>query len=64
MSLGIEIHSDLSGNIYNSAEARVITSRSKRWAGNVACMGERRVVYRVLVRIPAGRRPLRRPMCR
>jgi len=32
-----------------------------RWAGHVACMGERRGVYRVLVGKPEGRRPLGRP---
>jgi len=34
-----------------------------RWAGHVARMGEERVVYRVLVGKPEGRRPLERPMC-
>ena len=32
-----------------------------RWAEHVARMGEVRVVYRVLVRKPEGRRPLGRP---
>jgi len=32
-----------------------------RWAGHVASMGERRGVYRVLVRKPEGKRPLGRP---
>jgi hypothetical protein len=32
-----------------------------RWAGNVARMGEGRVVHRVLVGKPEGRRPLGRP---
>jgi hypothetical protein len=31
------------------------------WGGHVACMGEGRVVYRVLVGKPEGRRPLGRP---
>ena len=31
------------------------------WAGQVARMGERRGVYRVLVGKPEGKRPLRRP---
>ena len=31
-----------------------------RWAGHVAHMGERRVVYRVLVGKPEGKRPLGR----
>jgi len=35
-----------------------------RWAGNVACMGERRGVYRVLVGRPEGKRPLGRPRFR
>ena len=32
-----------------------------RWAGHVAPMGERRAVYRVLVRKPEGKRPLGSP---
>ena len=40
---------------------RVIKSRRMRWAGHVARMGEERVVYRVLVGKPKGRRPLGRP---
>ena len=32
-----------------------------RWAGHVARMGEERVVYRVLVGKPEGKRTLRRP---
>jgi len=32
-----------------------------RWAGHVACLGERRGVYRVLVGKPEGKRPLGRP---
>jgi hypothetical protein len=31
-----------------------------RWAGHVARMGEKRNVYRLLVRKPEGKRPLRR----
>ena len=33
----------------------VIKSRRMRWAGHVACMGEERGVYRVLVGKPGGR---------
>jgi hypothetical protein len=29
-----------------------------RWAGHVACMGEEKKVYRVLVGKPEGKRPL------
>jgi len=31
-----------------------------RWAGHVACMGEERGVYRVLVGKPEGKRPMGR----
>ena len=39
----------------------VISSRGMIWAERVACMGERRGVYRDLVGKPEGKRPLRRP---
>ena len=39
----------------------VIKSRRMRFAGHVASMGGERVVYRVLVGKPEGRRPLGRP---
>jgi len=35
-----------------------------RWPGHVASMGKERVVYRVLLGKPEGRRPLWRPRCR
>ena len=40
---------------------RVIKSRGMRWAGHVACMGEERGAYRVLVGKPEGKKPLGRP---
>ena len=39
----------------------VIKLRRMRWAGHVACMGESRAVYRVLVGKPEGTRPVGRP---
>ena len=39
----------------------MIKSRRIRWAGHVACTGERGDVYRVLVGKPEGKRPLGRP---
>jgi len=36
---------------------RVIKSKRMRWAGNVARMGEKRGVYRVLVGKPEGKAP-------
>jgi len=38
----------------------VIKSRRMRYVGHVACMGERRGVYRVWVGKPKGKRPLGR----
>jgi hypothetical protein len=32
-----------------------------RWAGHVACIGEGRGVYRILVGRPEGKRPLGKP---
>ena len=40
--------------------AQVIKSRM-RWTGHVACMVERRGIYRVVVGKPEGKRPLVRP---
>jgi len=40
---------------------RVVKSRRMRWAGHVARMGEDRVVQRVLLGKPEGKRPLGRP---
>jgi hypothetical protein len=40
---------------------RIIKSRSMRWAGHVARMGEKRNVYRLLVGKPEVNRPLGRP---
>ena len=40
---------------------RVVKSRRMRWAGHVALMGEGRIVHRVLVEKPEGKRPLGRP---
>jgi hypothetical protein len=31
------------------------------WVGHVACMGEMRNAYKILVRTPEGNRPLERP---
>jgi hypothetical protein len=35
-----------------------------RWAGHVACKGEKRDAYRILVVKPEGKRPLVRRRCR
>jgi hypothetical protein len=59
-----KLHDELH-NLYSSPNiVRIIKSRRMRWAGHVACMGEGRGVYRVLIGRSGGRRPLGRPRCR
>ena len=41
--------------------AWMIKLKRMRWAGNVACVVERRGLHRVLVEIPEGKIPLGRP---
>jgi hypothetical protein len=49
-------------NLYSSSNnTRQIKSRTMRWAGHVARMGEERNLYSVLVRKHKGKRPLGRP---
>jgi len=47
-----------------SINFQVIKLTRMKLAGNVACMGEKRGIYRVLVGRPGGRSPLGRPRCR
>jgi len=55
-------HNEELNDLYPSSNiARVIKSRRMRWGGHVVRMGEERVVYRVLVGKPEGKRPLGRP---
>jgi hypothetical protein len=57
-----KLHNDELHDLYSSPNiVRVIKSRRMRWAGHVACVGEGRGVYRVLVGRPEGKRPLGRP---
>jgi len=56
------LHNEEVNDLYSSPNiVRVIKSRRMRWTGYVACVGEERGVYRVLVRKPEGKRPLGRP---
>jgi len=56
-----KLHTEELNNLYCSPNiVRVITSRRMRWVGHVARMGERKGVYRVLVRKPEGKRSLGR----
>jgi len=57
-----KLHNEELNDLYCSPNiVRVIKSRIMRWAGQVARMGERRGVCRVLVGKPEGKRPLGRP---
>ena len=56
------LHNEELHDLYSSTNTvRVIKSRKMRWVGHVARLGESRVVYRVLVGKPEGKRPLGRP---
>ena len=60
-----KLHNEELYDLYSSSNiVRMIKSRRMRRTGNVARMGERRGVYRGLVGIPEGKRPLGRPRCR
>jgi len=57
-----KLHNEELNVLYCSPNiVRVIKSRRMRWAGHVACMWERRGIYRVLVGKREGKRPLGRP---
>jgi hypothetical protein len=57
-----KLHSKKLYVLYSSPDIiQVIKSRRLRSAGHIACMGEKRGAYRVLVAKPEGRRPLGRP---
>jgi hypothetical protein len=51
-----KLHNEELNDLYSSPNiVRVIKSRRMRWAGHVACVGEERGVYRVLVGKPEGK---------
>jgi hypothetical protein len=57
-----KLHNEELHGLYSSPSiVRVIKARRMRGAGHVACMGEVRGAYNILVRRPEGRRPLGRP---
>ena len=60
-----KLHHEELNDLYSSPNiVRVIKSRRMRWAGHVACMGDRRGVYGVLVGKPEGTRSLGIPRLR
>jgi hypothetical protein len=59
------LHNEELDDLYSSPNIiRVIKLRRIRWAAHVACMGQKRGAYRILVGRPEGRQPLGRPRCR
>ena len=57
-----KLHNEELSDLYSLPNiVRVVKSKSMRWAGHVARMGEGRAVHRVLVGRPEGKRPLGRP---
>jgi len=59
------VHNEEFNDLYCSLNIiQEIKSRTVRWVGNIARVGERRGTYRVLVGKPEGKRPLGRPWLR
>jgi hypothetical protein len=57
-----KLHNEELHDLYSSPSIiRIVKSRRMRWAGHVARMGEKRIVYRLLVGKPDVKRPLGRP---
>jgi len=56
-----KLHTEELNGLYSPNIIRVMKPRRKRWAGHVACVGEKKGAYGDLVGIPEGKRPLRRP---
>jgi hypothetical protein len=57
-----KLHDGELHNLYLSPDIiRQVRSRRMSWVGHVACIGEGRNMYKVLVGKPKGKRPLVRP---
>jgi len=50
------LHNEELHNLYASPNIRVIKSRRMRWAGHIACTGEIRKAYNILVGKPEKKR--------
>jgi hypothetical protein len=57
-----KLHNEELHDLYSSPSIiRIIKSRSMRWAGHVARMGEKRTAYRLFIGKPVGKRSLGKP---
>jgi hypothetical protein len=57
-----KLHNDELNDLYSSPNIfQVIKLRRVRWVGHVACMGDSRDAYKLLVGKPEGNRPFERP---
>ena len=61
MGLRKRLHNEELYDLYSSPNIIRVIKWRRIWTGHVACMGDRRGKYRVLVGRPAGKRPLGRP---
>jgi hypothetical protein len=60
-----KVHNEKLHNLYPSLSIiRMFKSKTMRWAGHLARMGEKRNAYTILVGKPEGRRPLGTSRCR
>jgi hypothetical protein len=58
------IHNEEPNDLYSPPTIVRVIKSIMRWAENVARMGERRSVFRVLVGKPEEKSPMERPRCR
>ena len=52
-----KLHNEELNDLHSSPNIKVIKSRRMRWEGHVACMGDRKGVYRVLLGKSEKKRP-------
>jgi hypothetical protein len=56
-----KLHNEELHNLYSSPNIiRIIKSRTMKWTGYIARIGEKRNAYRILVGKPEGKKPLGR----